>query len=198
MIRIGSVVQQLKLNNFKLFLEWFHTWSLTNYFLLYSDGLLEFYRISYIWYSAIGCCVTVFVGLIISFLTKPQDPRKLNPKLISPAVDCFVRWLLSDDLLYTIGWELGVDIEVINLTFLLQTTSHKMKNRIDAPTISTYIPLPPTQKFDRLPFCTRIQMCILLILNEVDSTTKKTLLSSAFCFRSQPVTDIIPPAMGEK
>lgn len=82
------------------------------------SGLIEFYRTSYIWYSAIGSCLTVLIGLIISFLSGPQDPRKLNPKLISPAVDGFVRWLLSDDILYTIGWELGVDVEVINLVFL--------------------------------------------------------------------------------
>ncbi|ODN03398.1 Sodium-coupled monocarboxylate transporter 2 [Orchesella cincta] len=73
----------------------------------HDSGLIEMYRISYIWYSAIGCCVTVFIGLILSFLTGPQDPRKLDPKLISPAVDTFVRWLFSDDILYKIGWELG-------------------------------------------------------------------------------------------
>ncbi len=99
-------------------------------FLFCSYSLKEFYRISYIWYSAIGCCITVFVGLVISFLTKPQDPRKLNPKLISPTVDCFVRWLLSDDLLKSIGWELGSDIEVSDLIILLQVTRYKLKNGV--------------------------------------------------------------------
>ncbi|CAL8148090.1 unnamed protein product [Orchesella dallaii] len=77
----------------------------------HDSGLIELYRISYIWYSAIGCCITVFIGLLISFLTGAQDPRKLEAKLISPAVDKFVRWLFSDDILYSIGWELGVDLE---------------------------------------------------------------------------------------
>lgn len=76
------------------------------------SGLIEFYRVSYIWYSAIGSCLTVIVGLIVSFLTGPQDPRKLNPQLISPVVDSFVRWLLSDDLLHAIGWQLGTDLQV--------------------------------------------------------------------------------------
>ena len=36
------------------------------------------------WYAAIPCIWTIVVGTLVSFLTKPQDPKTLNPDLISP------------------------------------------------------------------------------------------------------------------
>ncbi len=45
---------------------------------------LKFYEVSYIWFSAISCMWAFVVGAVVSFLTGPQDPKKLNPKLISP------------------------------------------------------------------------------------------------------------------
>ena len=47
---------------------------------------LELYNVSYMWYAAIPCMVTITLGTIISFLYKPQDPKKLKPDLISPAL----------------------------------------------------------------------------------------------------------------
>ena len=36
------------------------------------------------WFSAIACMFCLVVGIVVSFLTKPQDPKTLNPDLISP------------------------------------------------------------------------------------------------------------------
>ena len=36
------------------------------------------------WFSAIPCIWTVVVGTIVSLLFKPQDPKTLNPDLVSP------------------------------------------------------------------------------------------------------------------
>lgn len=47
------------------------------------------YRISYLWYSLIGCFVTIVVGLFTSFCTGCQDPREMNQDLISPAINNF-------------------------------------------------------------------------------------------------------------
>ncbi len=44
------------------------------------------YEVSYMWFSAIPCMWTIVVGTVVSFLTGPQDPKTLNPKLISPAL----------------------------------------------------------------------------------------------------------------
>ena len=46
---------------------------------------LELYEVSYIWYSAIAWLWCVVVGIIISAF-KPQDHRKLDKRLISPAL----------------------------------------------------------------------------------------------------------------
>ncbi|XP_033223744.1 sodium-coupled monocarboxylate transporter 1-like [Belonocnema kinseyi] len=44
------------------------------------------YRVSYLWYSAIGCLVTVFVGVVVSFVTGFQDPSELDYDLLSPPI----------------------------------------------------------------------------------------------------------------
>lgn len=49
------------------------------------------YRLSYLWYCIIGTFVAMFVGLLVSFMTKPLDPRDVDPKLLAP----FVRKLIK-------------------------------------------------------------------------------------------------------
>ncbi|XP_043468553.1 sodium-coupled monocarboxylate transporter 1 [Leptopilina heterotoma] len=51
-----------------------------------SSEVWSIYRISYLWYSAIGCLVTVFVGILVSYVTGFQDPAELNYDLLSPPV----------------------------------------------------------------------------------------------------------------
>ena len=43
------------------------------------------------WFSAIPCLMCLFVGALVS-LYKPQDPKKLNPELISPAFRKLFSW----------------------------------------------------------------------------------------------------------
>ncbi|XP_014675985.1 PREDICTED: sodium-coupled monocarboxylate transporter 1-like [Priapulus caudatus] len=45
------------------------------------------YRLSYMWYSAVGCMSVIVLGLIISFMTGPTKPASLNPALICPWFD---------------------------------------------------------------------------------------------------------------
>ena len=56
--------------------------------MFFSEGFthLKIYEISYMWNAAISCMFTFIVGMIVSMLTKPQDPKTLNPDLISPAL----------------------------------------------------------------------------------------------------------------
>lgn len=49
------------------------------------------YRLSYLWYSLIGALLAMVVGLGVSFLTKPTDPRDLDGKLLAP----FLRKLIK-------------------------------------------------------------------------------------------------------
>lgn len=54
------------------------------------EPLFAIYHISYLWYTLLGALITIFVALIVSFITGANDPRKLDPNLLAP----FVRQLL--------------------------------------------------------------------------------------------------------
>ena len=69
---------------------------------------MEIYEVSYMWYAAIPCIWTIVVGTLVSFLTKPQDPKTLNPDLISPGFyqvfgGCWPKFINN----YLIGLEIG-------------------------------------------------------------------------------------------
>ncbi|XP_030838997.1 sodium-coupled monocarboxylate transporter 2-like [Strongylocentrotus purpuratus] len=50
-------------------------------------AIASLYSLSYAWYSGAAMLMTVFWALIFSFLTGANDPRTLNPMLISPIAD---------------------------------------------------------------------------------------------------------------
>lgn len=51
------------------------------------------YHISYMWYTLLGALLTITVSTIASFLIGPNDPYKIDPKLLAP----FVRRILRKD-----------------------------------------------------------------------------------------------------
>jgi hypothetical protein len=53
---------------------------------IFSETVFFLFRISYIWYSALGFLITVIVGLIASFIFGKQDPKDLDWNLLSPPV----------------------------------------------------------------------------------------------------------------
>lgn len=52
------------------------------------------YHISYMWYTLFGALLTMTIATIVSFLAGPNDPHKLDPKLLTP----FVRYLLRRNI----------------------------------------------------------------------------------------------------
>lgn len=48
------------------------------------EEVFVLYRLSYMWYSAIGCIVTVFIGLVVSCITGPKHPNDIDSELMSP------------------------------------------------------------------------------------------------------------------
>lgn len=48
-------------------------------------------QISYLWYSVIGCVLTTFIGVVVSFFTGFQDPRELDQDLLSPPIASLFR-----------------------------------------------------------------------------------------------------------
>lgn len=57
------------------------------------NGVRQLYRLSYMWYSAVGCVVVIVAGLLTSFLTGATNPKDLDPGLICPVFDLMFPWL---------------------------------------------------------------------------------------------------------
>ncbi|XP_057671542.1 sodium-coupled monocarboxylate transporter 2-like [Diorhabda carinulata] len=51
--------------------------------------ILSVFKISFYWYSCIGTCICICTGLLISYLTKEQDPPVAR-ELLSPAIYGFI------------------------------------------------------------------------------------------------------------
>lgn len=55
--------------------------------------MIDFYSISYMWYSPIAAFTVVIVGLIVSYITGPLKPHEVDPRLIIPVSDVFCCFL---------------------------------------------------------------------------------------------------------
>lgn len=49
------------------------------------------YRISYLWYTLVGTIVAVTIGVIASFLYRPNDPHDVDQELLAPFVRKFIK-----------------------------------------------------------------------------------------------------------
>ncbi|ENN71947.1 hypothetical protein YQE_11381, partial [Dendroctonus ponderosae] len=73
---------------------------------LHTDEQFMIYRLSYLWYTLMGTLVAIIVGVTISFFSKPNDPRDVDPKLLAPFLR---RWIkprkypnetMGDEIIY--------------------------------------------------------------------------------------------------
>lgn len=65
----------------------------TNVTNIENHEILSVYRISYQWYSTIGCITLIVVGLIVSFITGSQKSEDLDPRLLCPPVRALIKAL---------------------------------------------------------------------------------------------------------
>ncbi|XP_071638758.1 sodium-coupled monocarboxylate transporter 1 [Temnothorax longispinosus] len=56
-----------------------------------SDEVWSIYKTSYLWYSAIGCMLTMLVGLAVSFATGAQNPADVDQDFLSPPIAAMFR-----------------------------------------------------------------------------------------------------------
>ncbi|CAG0904702.1 unnamed protein product, partial [Darwinula stevensoni] len=66
------------------------------------------YRLSYLWYSMVGCWSVIAIGLVVSWATGMQNTRTLNPKLVSP-IFRYLREKLPGALVFRLGLDIGDD-----------------------------------------------------------------------------------------
>ncbi|KAI0219767.1 hypothetical protein LSAT2_028709 [Lamellibrachia satsuma] len=52
-------------------------------------GYLSFYETSYLWYGLFGILIVNIVGTVVSALTGAADPKKVDPRLLTPLVESF-------------------------------------------------------------------------------------------------------------
>ncbi|GAB1867004.1 Putative sodium-dependent multivitamin transporter [Camponotus japonicus] len=57
----------------------------------YEDEVSSIYKISYLWYSTIGCMLTIIVGLAASFATGAQNPTDVDQDYLSPPIAAMFR-----------------------------------------------------------------------------------------------------------
>ncbi|RUS71148.1 hypothetical protein EGW08_021087 [Elysia chlorotica] len=57
------------------------------------NPLFDLYRMSYMYYTALGMVIVQGVGLFVSLITGPTDPRSLDPRLICPVVEVLFPFL---------------------------------------------------------------------------------------------------------
>lgn len=50
------------------------------------------YRVSYIYYTVISVLVCCTVALVVSYLTGPNDPSKMNKNLLCPYIHRFIEF----------------------------------------------------------------------------------------------------------
>ncbi|CAG0904554.1 unnamed protein product, partial [Darwinula stevensoni] len=74
---------------------------------------LGLYRLSYLWYSTVGCWSVIAIGLVVSWATGMQDPRKLNPNLVSPIFH-YLRKKLPEDLVSKLKLDIGDDYDPLS------------------------------------------------------------------------------------
>ncbi|CAG9771999.1 unnamed protein product [Ceutorhynchus assimilis] len=56
------------------------------------EQLFMIYRLSYLWYTLLGTFITVFVGVLVSVVSGPLNPKDLDPKLLAPFMK---KWIKS-------------------------------------------------------------------------------------------------------
>ncbi|XP_018331292.1 sodium-coupled monocarboxylate transporter 1-like isoform X2 [Agrilus planipennis] len=77
----------------------------------HTDETFMLYRVSYLWYTLVGALVSMSVALITSFITRPLDPRDIDPKLLAPFVRRFIparnypNQPKSDEVIYAYEFE---------------------------------------------------------------------------------------------
>ncbi|XP_031566420.1 sodium-dependent multivitamin transporter-like [Actinia tenebrosa] len=80
----------------------------------HSDGIADFYSISYLWFSGLSIMVSFVIGIIVSLVTETKADRayaeELDPKLLFPTKDWLLSWLPGYDFEWDIEEEKPHDI----------------------------------------------------------------------------------------
>ncbi|XP_064456516.1 sodium-coupled monocarboxylate transporter 1-like isoform X1 [Ornithodoros turicata] len=63
-----------------------------------NDDIFVLYRLSYVWYSAIGCFLVIIIGMVTSLSTGCTKPSNVDPRTIHPLYNYVCKILLPSSL----------------------------------------------------------------------------------------------------
>lgn len=63
------------------------------------SDVFPLYRLSYMWLTMIGFITVMVVGTLVSLVTKPRNPRTINPDLISPVIH---KWVMYSSICFVV------------------------------------------------------------------------------------------------
>ncbi|XP_076348604.1 sodium-coupled monocarboxylate transporter 2-like isoform X2 [Tachypleus tridentatus] len=111
---------------------------------IHNAEVFPLYRVSYMWFSAIGFISVLISGLIISFITGPNKPEDVDPKLICPVFDkvcCYLPMRLRKKLRFRVGQNVSIlpRDQSIATTLCSESSSDLKKEKNDVLNLS-YIP----------------------------------------------------------
>ncbi|CAF2576719.1 unnamed protein product [Rotaria sp. Silwood2] len=88
-IFLGAQITKNQMDNIRLPLNCsvFVNQTVTEDLLIKKDPLIDFYSVSYMWYTPIAVLSVLIVGLTVSYLTHPLKPNEVDPKLLIPIGD---------------------------------------------------------------------------------------------------------------
>ncbi|XP_013789203.1 sodium-coupled monocarboxylate transporter 2-like isoform X2 [Limulus polyphemus] len=111
---------------------------------IHNAEVFPLYRISYMWFSAIGFFSVLISGLIISFITGPNKPEDIDPKLICPVFDkvcCCLPIRLRKKLRFRVGQNVSIlprDQSIV--TTMSSESSADLKKEKNGVLNHSYIP----------------------------------------------------------
>ena len=70
------------------------------------------------WFSAIPCLTCFVIGIVVSFISGPQSPKKLNPDLISPILPKLFAWwpFVGRKISDWLESDIGLGIEYVSIS----------------------------------------------------------------------------------
>ena len=96
------------------------------------------------WFSAVPCLFCLAVGIIVSFASRAQNPKKLNPDLISPMLPKLFSWwpFIGDKIGDWFENGIGLGIEYVSIFFyqvLIYQYLNNLKNYLNHLSYSYFI-----------------------------------------------------------
>ncbi|CAF1254576.1 unnamed protein product [Rotaria sordida] len=119
------------------------------------DPLIDFYSVSYMWYTPIAVLTVLIVGLIVSYLTHPLKPNEVDPKLLIPIGDaccCCLPKRIRDFLRCGVDYENYKEKDTYESEIQMTATQMYDTNKKHSFSSNVVLPAPSAPKIGDEPY----------------------------------------------